>query len=457
MEIFMLAARLNKANDISPSAWDWFSHCLNNWDELLNEPLRHNRRVEGDDGGGMDVLAWYSPRSTYNNDLYGIHFLDAGIVQWADGLMRGLRAKNVSPGVDLKGACLLWSAQTLYTHELCHAWIEGLLDGVNSGTLYHQKLTSSGTYIPDEEAMCNTAVYGFQNLFMSNIRDDFPPQASADLNSAYSCLIELCKIYPGIMLTTLSDEMTNQPDGYKWFKNVDTAPAESIDFVFDLLRLLIEEYGCTIDKSAIAVEAFLKTNDSISGMAPLLDSIRKLQSQPPSDITAFSFADVPIYFHIKPVPSLIELKEESTPEVQGNETKVLSNGGSYFIHSVVAMEDAYRELTRHVSMDSQVPIARNLYIDASSIEHASIEELSANIEFINGGDFIFINPNPSPTGGCHQFCKVKGLKKVVCVIPHNVFMNITKAFDIVNKHLKKRGKCSECREELIENDLKGFV
>lgn len=180
----------------------------------------------------MEHLAYYSPAHTNSPGRYGIHLSKGGVAKLADQI------HQICPQEPLE-IIQLASAYKLFAHEMCHAWIEDiccLIDfsaGETASKLsrrYAKVHRKYNGYIFMEEAICNTAAYGWLHhfLFDATNKDDrkgIPP------------------FDPQNVLNAFGQWMRRQPKGYRDFLAIDKPPHLSEQFVRNVCRLLVEVYG----------------------------------------------------------------------------------------------------------------------------------------------------------------------------------------------------------------------
>jgi hypothetical protein len=179
----------------------------------------------------MEHWAYYSPAHTNKSDRYGIHLTKRGIAKLAH------QGHQFCPEEPLE-IVQLAAVYKLYAHEMCHAWIEDiccLIDFSECETApklarrYAQTQKRYHSYIFMEEAICNTAAYGWLKNFLfdsPNNRDpSMPPFNPQNILDAF----EKC--------------MRAQPPGYRDFLAIKELPYQSEIFVQNVCRLLVEVYG----------------------------------------------------------------------------------------------------------------------------------------------------------------------------------------------------------------------
>lgn len=180
----------------------------------------------------MEHLAYYSPAHTNNPDRYGIHLSKRGVAKLAE------QVHQLCPQEPLE-TIQLASAYKLFAHEMCHAWIEDiccLIDfsaGETASDLerrYAKVHRKYNGYIFMEEAICNTAAYGWLHhfLFGKTYKEDEKSKPPFD---------------PKIILNAFGQWMRKQPKGYRNFLAIDKPPHLSEQFVQNVGRLLIDLYG----------------------------------------------------------------------------------------------------------------------------------------------------------------------------------------------------------------------
>ena len=220
------------------------------WDmgECMNAPPENgenqNSRAERDDDSAeeadismpcrkwrMERLAYYAPAHTNKPDRYGIHLTKRGIAKLA------YQVHQLCPGEPLE-IVQLAAVYKLFAHEMCHAWIEDICclidfsEGETAPRLarrYAKIQQRYKGYIFMEEAVCNTAAYGWLHNFLCDLTDGREP-AMPSFN-------------PQNILNAFEQWMRRQPQGYRDFLAIKEPPHQNEIFVQNICRLLVEVYG----------------------------------------------------------------------------------------------------------------------------------------------------------------------------------------------------------------------
>lgn len=224
---------------ISQPSWDMTS-CMS--DSARNDEIPISQESPRDDPvqekdpltcrkWRMEHWAYYSPAHTNKSDRYGIHLTKRGIAKLAH------QVHQFCPEEPLE-IIQLAAVYKLYAHEMCHAWIEDiccLIDfsecetGPKLARRYAQTQKRYHSYIFMEEAICNTAAYGWLRNFLfdspGNRDPSMPPFNPQNILDAF----EKC--------------MRTQPKGYRNFLAINEQPHKSEIFVQNVCRLLGEIYG----------------------------------------------------------------------------------------------------------------------------------------------------------------------------------------------------------------------
>lgn len=191
-------------------------------------PERHEQ--SGCKNWRMERLAYYIPAHSGDASRYGIHLTMRGIARVAK------KVHALCPEQPLE-IIVLAAMFKLYAHELCHTWIEdviSLLDfsrGVKRPLperRYQQTNDLYNHYILMEEAICNTAAYGWLHHFLfenAGKRESGMPRFDEQ-----------------IILDAFAQWMRQQPSGYRDFLAIEQPPIESELFMQNFARLLIEIY-----------------------------------------------------------------------------------------------------------------------------------------------------------------------------------------------------------------------
>ena len=184
-------------------------------------------------GWRMEHLAWYSPAHMNPAHRYGIHITRRGVAHVAQ------QVQALCPNEPLE-IIQMAAVYKIYAHELCHAWIEDLaclfdfLQGeraVKKQRNYARTQARFNSYIFMEEAICNTAAYGWLREFLGVprgiVRED----------------IGLPRYNAQVILDAFTQWMRKQPRGYRDFLEIQKTPIRNELFVQNVFRLMIEVYG----------------------------------------------------------------------------------------------------------------------------------------------------------------------------------------------------------------------
>lgn len=207
--------------------------------EVLEEDRRQAPPQENPDGGPLPASEWQMERLAYYvaahhglPDRYGIHVLDRSVVKVAQ------EVHDLCPGEPL--AVLQMAALYLmYAHELCHAWIEDICALVDFSVgekapledrRYTRVKKRFNSYIFMEEALCNTAAYGWLHHFLTDAAAGGPGPAVPPFNAQ-------------AILASFGQWMRGQPMGYSNFLAIEEKPVRSKVFIQNLCRLMVEIYG----------------------------------------------------------------------------------------------------------------------------------------------------------------------------------------------------------------------
>jgi hypothetical protein len=410
----------------------WFDDCLNNFDQLLIMPLPLRSAIQENEPKGMDILAWYSPWCKHIEFTYGIHLLDVGVVRFANSLLTVLK----NPSWISRATALLWAAHCLNSHELCHGWIEQMIGYLEQGTDSigkYAKRYQAGIYVDEEEAICNTAVYGAQHDFLLNV-EVCPDGASENMKAAYVELESCGKKYHQTMLAALSTVMKNQPPGYKDFSPIDAHPSKHPLFIAKVHKLLSEKYQCQKDEINKALQLF---SDSMH------------------------FAPVPVHFC--KTPSWVYQPNLNSPwkTISSLEPICKKYDNDYYVSGITSKNgdidlrgvcEDFEKLT-DLNLEGKTI---NLFIDASQIENlSSIHKPIRNFS----GNMILINPSRlnSRLLGLLQLEKLKQVDLV-----GDFSDALEETLKIINKYLKKDHDKRDhdllgCKEELINAGYGSFA
>jgi hypothetical protein len=183
----------------------------------------------------MERMAFYAPAHTHTNKRYGIHLSRRGMVHVTR------QVHQFCPDQPLE-VILLAASYLLFAHEMCHAWIEDLVSlydfssGEQRGKQdrrYTRTNARHHNHIFMEEALCNTAAYGWLQWFLldqSSMLDRAWPSCDRD-----------------IVLGAFEHWLRGQPRGYRDFLAIRQRPHQSNVFLRNLFRLLCSIYQCCDD------------------------------------------------------------------------------------------------------------------------------------------------------------------------------------------------------------------
>jgi hypothetical protein len=186
----------------------------------------------------MEMLAYYLPAHTNRRDTYGIHLTQRGIAKVAFQVHEQCSSEPLE-------IVILATAYMLLAHEVCHAWIEDLcclfdfFDGENapkSKRRYAKINDLFNSYIFMEEAICNTAAYGFLYKYLTEHQENSVPL----LNTSTPTFIP--SFNGEKILDAFENWMMKQPKGYSSFVAIQETPDQNKLFLENIYRLLIEIY-----------------------------------------------------------------------------------------------------------------------------------------------------------------------------------------------------------------------
>lgn len=185
-----------------------------------------------------DYLAFYRPAHIVNEvEDYGIFFIRDRMFRAVTELPQNRTWAGMDEKLKEKYRRLFF--YKVFVHELCHAWMEDLVSKVCiendvdiKASPYTKTLKKYQSYIPMEEALCNTAAYGY----LYNLKKD---DNSCD---------EIKK--------EIFSWMRRQPHGYRHFKEIKEETGTSghfhklvglvlkkcYDFQFDNVHEIVKEY-----------------------------------------------------------------------------------------------------------------------------------------------------------------------------------------------------------------------
>ena len=189
----------------------------------------------------IEHWAYYCPAHIFDSSKYGIHLTKRGIAKLAQAIRR------LCPDQPLE-IILIAAMYKLFAHEMCHAWIEDICSLIDfaegestskEDSRYARTQRRYNGYIFMEEAICNTAAYGWLGKFLGEQSD------GGDAN--------LPTFDARIVLDAFCSWMRNQPAGYKDFLCINDIPSKSEVFVRNVCRLLAEVYGYVLPMTASGI------------------------------------------------------------------------------------------------------------------------------------------------------------------------------------------------------------
>ena len=202
-----------------------------------------------------DYLAFYRPAHIANvnekNEVedYGIFFIRDRMFRAVTELPRGSW-----DGMDekLKEKYRRLFFYNVFIHELCHAWVEDLVSKVciendvdKTKPPYKETLKNYKGYIPMEEALCNTAAYGY----LYNLKPD--DNSCDDIKKE------------------IFSWMRGQPEGYRDFKEIKEEPGKSEHF-YKLVGLVLKKcYGLPYDNVQEIVKEYFSNKSFKKSKVPL--------------------------------------------------------------------------------------------------------------------------------------------------------------------------------------------
>lgn len=189
----------------------------------------------------IEYLAWHVPDLVAvdeNHYQFGIHFSEPNMVG---------AFNSIDFGID-HWFCKYAFIQTIFAHETCHAWVEALVyhsyffEGASNPSANLRTILSNfGGYIAVEEAICNTAAFGWVTWFTKRaVQDKIISQSIGDS-----------------FIKAIKEWMSSQPKGYRDFKDNGELPISSNDFLSDISKLLKMIYH--VPNSENSVSAFFNS------------------------------------------------------------------------------------------------------------------------------------------------------------------------------------------------------
>jgi hypothetical protein len=209
-----------------------------NMDEYTTLGIEHDdgedhekAETENCAGWRMEHLAYYCPAHYSNHSAFGIHITKRGVAKIAESVSRRCPEQPLE-------IIQIAAFYLLVAHEMCHAWIEDICsihDFANferrakSSRQYAKTHKEYGSYIFMEEAICNTAAYGWLRTFLFTSPSDGREKDMPVFNDH-------------AVLRAFVAEMRSQPKGYRDFIEIDDEPPESGKLAGNIARLLCEVY-----------------------------------------------------------------------------------------------------------------------------------------------------------------------------------------------------------------------
>lgn len=172
-----------------------------------------------------EPLAYYSPAHNQKAAWYGIHILQKGVALVANKIIEKCPKQP-------REKIILSAFYKLYAHEIAHGWIEDLVCLIDTATneqapvenrAYKVTQRRYNSYIYMEEAICNTAAYGWLRHFL----DGEEVLETDDLT----------------LLEGFAAWMRKQPKGYSSFSSsIESVPYLSHMFIENVYLLLKYTY-----------------------------------------------------------------------------------------------------------------------------------------------------------------------------------------------------------------------
>ena len=216
-----------------------------------------------------DYLAFYRPAHIANvnekNEVedYGIFFIRDRMFRAVTELPQNRSWDGMDQKLKEKYRRLFF--YKVFIHELCHAWVEDLVSKVCikndvdiKDSHYTTTLEKYKAYIPMEEALCNTAAYGY--LYNLKTVDNSCDEIKEEIFSW----------------------MRGQPEGYRDFKEIKEEPGTSGHF-HKLVGLVLKKcYGLPYDNVQEIVKEYF-SNESFKKSKMPLDFIPQFIPKPESE------------------------------------------------------------------------------------------------------------------------------------------------------------------------------
>ena len=213
-------------------------------------------RIFTDNFQPRDYLAFYRPAHIANvnekNEVedYGIFFIRDRMFRAVTELPQNRSWIGMDEKLKEKYRRLFF--YKVFIHELCHAWVEDLVSKVCSenkvpknDSYYLKTLKKFHAYIPMEEALCNTAAYGY--LYNLKKEDNSFNEIKKEIFSW----------------------MRGQPEGYRNFKEIKEEPRTSEHF-YKLVGLVLKKcYRLPYDNVQEIVKDYFSSESFNKSKVPL--------------------------------------------------------------------------------------------------------------------------------------------------------------------------------------------
>ncbi len=250
-------------------------------------------RIFPDNFKPIDYLAFYWPAHIANvnekNEVenYGIFFIRDKMFRAVTELPRGSW-----DGMDekLKEKYRRLFFYKVFIHELCHAWVEDLVSKVclknkvhKNDSYYLKTLNKFHAYIPMEEALCNTAAYGY----LYNLKKD--DNSFDDIKK------------------DIFSWMRGQPEGYRNFKEIREEPGKSKQFHKLVVLVLKTCYGLPYGNVQEIVEEYF-SSESFNKKVPLdfIPQFKNEQFDPENTGNKKINNDIKANYKIKQMATVVE-------------------------------------------------------------------------------------------------------------------------------------------------------
>ena len=229
-------------------------------DENEGLPVKVNNHVQdeidikpqySDSFQPRDYLAFYRPAHIVNEvEDYGIFFIRDRMFRAVTELPQNRSWDGMDQKLKEKYRRLFF--YKVFIHELCHAWVEDLVSKVCikndvdiKDSHYTTTLKKYKAYIPMEEALCNTAAYGY--LYNLKTVDNSCDEIKEEIFSW----------------------MRGQPEGYRDFKEIKEEPGTSEHF-HKLVGLVLKKfYGLPYDNVQEIVKEYFSNESFKKSKVPL--------------------------------------------------------------------------------------------------------------------------------------------------------------------------------------------